>query len=188
MDVLVVGSAYRDDLNALTGSLADHPTDLTLWGVDPETNQTTATVYTVLETGGGQIVPMAVGQSLQLDEGVQLKVLWTGERGAVLWLTWENFSALLPTGKVEEHWLAVPEAPDVVLLPDDLDAEDFPLGQLTVWQPAVILLPLAESDLPLRGEHPVLSLLTGYPIFDTYEHGWLRVSSDGEKLWVNGEY
>ena len=188
LDVLVAGSAYRDDLNALTGSLIDHPVDLALWGVDPETNQTTATVYTTLEEMGSRIVPLEAGQSLQLDEGIQLDVLWVGERGAVLWLTWDNFSALLPTGKVEEHWLTVPNAPDVVLLPDNLAAEDLPLEQVNAWQPAVILLPLAETDLPLHGDHPLLSLLADYPILDTYTHGWIEVSTDGETLWVNGEY
>ena len=188
MDILVAGSAYRDDLNALTGSLNDHPAELALWGVDPETNQTTATVYTTLEESGSQIVPMEAGQSLQIDEGIQLDVLWTGERGAVLWLTWDNFSALLPTGKVEDHWLTVPEAPDLVLLPDNLDAEELPLDKINAWQPGVILLPLGEADLPLHGEHPLLALLRGYPVLDTYAHGWIRVSTDGVSLWVNGEY
>jgi len=188
LDVLVAGSAYRDDLNALAGSLNDYPAELALWGMDPETNQTTATVYTALEETGSQIVPMKSGQSLQIDEGIQLEVLWTGERGAVLWLSWDNFSALLPTGKVEENWLDVPGAPDVILLPDNLAAEDLPLEQINSWQPAVILLPLAETDLPLHGEHSLLSLLVGYPILNTDEHGWIEVSTDGETLWVNGEY
>ena len=151
--------------------------------MDPETNQTTATVYTTLEESGSRIVPMEAGQSLQIDEGIQLDVLWTGERGAVLWLTWDNFSALLPTGKVEDHWLTVPEAPDLVLLPDNLDAEELPLDKINAWQPGVILLPLGEADLPLHGEHPLLALLRGYPVLDTYAHGWIRVSTDGVSLW-----
>ena len=81
LDGLVIGSAYRDDLNALTGSLADHPAELALWSVDPETNQTTATVFNTLESLGAAITPMQVGQSLWLDESVRLDVLWTGERG-----------------------------------------------------------------------------------------------------------
>jgi competence protein ComEC len=188
LDILVAGSAYRDDLNALTGSLADHPADLALWGVDPETNQTTATVYTALEEAGSQIVPMEAGQSLWIDEGIRLEVLWVGKRGAVFWLSWDNFSALLPTGKVEEQWLAAPGAPDLVLLPDNLAAEDLPLERINGWHPAVILLPLAEADLPLHGEYPLLSALAGYPLLDTYEHGWIEVITDGETLWVNGEY
>lgn len=188
LDGLVAGSAYRDDLNALTGSLNDHPAELALWGVDPEINQTTTTVYILLEDSGSKIIAMEAGQSLQIDKNVQLDVLWTGERGAVLWLHWKNFSALLPTGRVEENWLTVPGAPDMVLLPDSLAVEELPLEQVNIWQPAVLLLPLAETDLPLQGEHPLLSLLAGYPLLNTYEHGWIKVSTDGETLWVNGEY
>jgi hypothetical protein len=188
LDVLVVGSTYRDDLNALTGSLADHPAELALWSVDPETNQTTATVYSTLEAGGATIEPMAPGLVIHLDESVELRMLWTGERGAVLWLSWENFSALLPTGKVEENWLNVPQAPDLVLLPEGLEANDIPLPTVNAWQPAAILLPLAEADLPLHGDHPVISLLEGYPLLTTSDHGWVRVSTDGETLWVNGEH
>ena len=188
LDLLVVGSAYRDDLNALTGSLSSHPVELALWGVDPETNQTTATVYSALEASGSPIEPLAPGQIIHLDEGVELRVLWMGERGAVLWLSWENFSALLPTGKVAENWLNVSEAPDVVLLPDGLEADEIPLPAINAWQPAVLLLPLAEADLPLHGDHPVISLLEGYPLLPTTGYGWVRVNTDGETLWVNGEY
>jgi competence protein ComEC len=188
LDGLVVGSTYRDDLNALTGSLPEHPAELVLWSVEPEANQTTATVYSTLESLGADIRPMAAGQLLLLDEDVRLDVLWTGERGAVLWLTWDNFSALLPTGKVEGHWLTVPATPDVILLPDNLKAEDLPQNLLAAWQPAVLLLPLDEADLPLHGGHPLQACLEDYPLVTTVEHGWIRVSTDGKTLWVNGEY
>jgi hypothetical protein len=51
----------------------------------------------------------------------------------------------------------------------------------------VILIPLEESDLPLLGEHELLSLLAEYPIITTLDHPWVRVSTDGEQLWVNGK-
>ena len=81
----------------------------------------------------------------------------------MLWLTWDNFSALLPTGKVEEHWLTVPAAPDVILLPDNLKSDDLPLNLIATWQPAILVLPLDEADLPLHGVHPLQSLLESYP-------------------------
>ncbi|MDY6874241.1 MAG: ComEC/Rec2 family competence protein, partial [Chloroflexota bacterium] len=49
LDALVVGSAYRDDLNALSGSPAAQRVERTLWGIDPEASQTAATVYAALE-------------------------------------------------------------------------------------------------------------------------------------------
>ncbi len=187
LDALLVGSSYRDDLNALTGTLSVYRPEMVVWGVDPELNQTTATVYELLETDKIPIHLMETGQILTLDGEIQLEVLWSGERGAVFWLEWGDFSALLPTGKVEEHWLNVPYAPSLILLPDSLKAEDLPMELITAWQPSVILLPLPESDLPLHGDHPLVELLSGYPLVDTFSHGWVRVKTDGEQIWVWGE-
>jgi hypothetical protein len=187
LDALVVGSATRDDLNALSGSPAAQSAELALWGIDPEASQTAATVYTALEDAGASIQPLIAGQRLDLDDQVRLDVLWVGERGAVLRLDWGDFSALIPTGKVDDHWLDAADAPDVVLLPDGLKAEDLPLPTLNAWQPAVVLFPLAEADLPLHGEHPLSEALAGYPLADTLAHGWVQVKTDGEQVWVSGE-
>lgn len=188
LDALVVGSPYRDDLNALTGALDRYHPALALWNGDPETNQSTRQVYAKLLGDEVALETMAPGQDLLLEEDLHLQVLWTGERGAVFWLEWGDFSALLPSGKVEAHWLAVPEAPDVVLLPDGVDAESLALDTLTAWGPAVILLPLAEADLPVQGEHPVLAALAEYPLVSTVDRGWIRVNTDGDNLWVTGEH
>lgn len=187
LGVVIVGSASRDDLNALTGTLTRFSPDMVFWGIDPETNQTAESVYTILTEQGINIQPLAAGQSLDLGDGARLDTLWVGERGAVLWLQWHNFSALLPTGKVEDNWLDTPEAPDILLLPDGLDAEDLPLSLVNRWSPVVILLPLDESDLSLQGENDLLEILAGYPVLNTYEYGWVRLTTDGEQVWVSGE-
>jgi len=188
LGAVIVGSAYRDDLNALTGTLTAYKTDIVLWGIDPEANQTTAALYTTLLEQGASVQALMVGQSLDLGDGAHLDMLWVGERGAVLWLEWQNFSALLPTGKVDSSWLEVPKTPDAVLLPDGLAAEDQALTSIKHWSPAVILLPLAESDLPLQRQPEMLSALEGYPVVCTYEHGWVRLTTDGEMLWVTGDH
>lgn len=187
LDVLIVGSSSRDDLNALTGALSKYTPETILWGIDPEANQTTETVYSILTEQDMDIQPLEAGQSLNLDDDAHIDVLWVGDRGAVLWLQWENFSALLPTGKVEDNWYAVPEVPDALLIPDGLKPEDLSLPLMNDWSPAVILLPLAESDLPLEGQHELLELLEDYPVVATYEYGRICLSTDGENLWVNGE-
>ena len=110
LDALLVGSTYRDDLNALTGALDRYHPDLVLWNGDPEVNQTARQVYSQLREGEVTFYAMEAGQTLLIEEGLTVRVLWTGDRGALFWLAWENFSALLPAGKVEEHWLDVSEA------------------------------------------------------------------------------
>ena len=187
LEVVIVGSPARDDLNALTGSLSRVTPNLVLWGIDPEVNQTAKTTYAALLEQETEIRPLTSGQSLTLGRNAHLEVLWVGEKGAVLWLEWQDFSALLPTGKVEENWLDVPYAPDVLLLPDGFAAEDLPLSLVNCWSPEVILLPLAETDLTLGGPHDLLALLTDYPVVSTVDFGEIHLATDGEKLWVSGK-
>ncbi|MDF1520751.1 MAG: ComEC/Rec2 family competence protein [Brevefilum sp.] len=187
IDVLILSTTSRDDNNALTGALKMYSPEIVLWGPAADANQTTAVAYTLLSDKNIPITDLQAGQKLDLGSGIELSVLWVEERGAVLFLTWNNFSAYLPAGKIEKSRFTLPEAPDVILLEDGLKAEDISLGKLTGWSPAVILIPLEDSDLPLLGEHELLSLLANYPIVTTLDHPWVRVSTDGERLWVYGK-
>jgi hypothetical protein len=187
VDAVIVGSTAKEDLLGLTGAIKNIPVQLALWGIGPEVNQTCMTVYATLKEKGTPIHTLQVGQALALEEDLHIDVLWAGDRGAVLWLTWGNFSALIPTGKVEAHWMDVPLPPDVVFLPDGIPPEDLPLEVINRWAPAVIALPLASTDLPLLGEHPTLEFLQAYPVVSNIEHGWVRVSTDGKQAWVHAE-
>jgi competence protein ComEC len=187
LDGLIVGSTARDDLIGLTGAVKNFPIQMVLWGVDPEVNQTCRTVYALLAEQGIACSWMEAGQRLDFGDGLLVDVLWAGERGAVFWLTWGDFRALIPTGQVDGHWLNVPAPPGALLLPDPASAQSLPLEVINRWSPAVILLPLEESELPLSGEHPWLSYLAGYPVLSNLGHGWVRISTDGQGLWVRAE-
>ena len=187
LDVVIVGSSIREDINALTGTLNNFDAGEVLWGVEPNANTATAAIYSLLLHKKVPIKTLGSGQFLNLDQGVNLKVIWAGERGAVLWLEWENFSALLPTGKVEGHWLQVPGAPDALLLPDGISVDDVFLWKVNLWSPSVILMPLEDSDLPLQGENELMVLFKNYPLVNTLDSGWVRLSVEGDLLWVNGE-
>jgi competence protein ComEC len=186
LDAVIIGSTARDHINALSGTLKTTPVEMALWGVNPDANRTVTAVYALLAQKGVSFEPMEAGQVLDTGDGVCLRVLWAGDRGAVLWLEWEKFSAVLPTGKVEDHWLTVPGPPDLVLLPGGLRGAELPLWQINLWNPSVILLPLDVADLPLDGQHELVEMLKGYPVLTTLDHRWVRISTDGELLWVSG--
>jgi len=128
-----------------------------------------------------------VGQAMDLGGGIRLEVIAKYEKGALFWLAWERFGALLPVGKVGRDWLQAPDAPDALLLPDDVSSADFPLSTIPAWSTSVILLPLKASELPLQGAHELVTLLDGYPLLNTLDHGWVRVSTDGSQVWVESE-
>ena len=129
---------------------------------------------------------MQSGQRLDLGDEIELRVLWVGERGSVLWLSWGNFSALLPIGKMDDPRLSLPEDPDVLLINEDMKIDEFPLDQIQAWSPKLILFALEDSDLTLQGEHEIIIFLADYPVLSSVEYQWVQVSTDGEGLWVNG--
>ena len=187
VDWVLAASPAQVDLNGLLGGIRPNLVGAVLWGVDPGASQTSRRVYSQFTEGATLIEQMAPGQALDFGQGLILTVLAQSEKGAVLWLEWGRFSAVLPAGKVADAWLAVPEAPDVVLLPDDISVENFPLEVITAWSPTVILLPLHNSDLPIAREHELVSLLSGYPLMTSLDHGWVQVSTDGKQMWVDAE-
>jgi hypothetical protein len=187
VDWVVAASPAQADLNALLGGIAPDRVERVLWGVDPSTNQTSRGVYLQFQDPSLPIVEMAEGHTLDLGDGILLEVLSLEDKGALLWLAWDNFSALIPAGKVEGAWLKLPGAPDVILLPDDTAVAGLPPSKLNVWAPSAILLPLKDSDRPIQGEQDLIKFLEGYPLLNTLDNGWVKVSTDGSQLWVETE-
>lgn len=187
LDGLILTSTTKEDINALTGSIDKYVPDLVFSTIEPDVNQTTKTIYTMFGDRNVPIRNVRRGQRLDLGSGIEIEILMMSERGSVLWLNWENFSALIPTGKVLITQMTPPFGPDVLLLPDDLEAKDFSMEIINHWSPSVIIFPLAESDLPFQGEHELLVTLQDYPVVSTLDHLWLRISTDGENLWVTGD-
>jgi competence protein ComEC len=186
IDLLIVGSTTQDDLVALSSMVGYTPIERSLWGVEVEANTSTRALFGHFLEDNVPMIPLEVGQCVELGEGIILRTLWTSGKGALMWLEWKNFSALLPTGKIGGEWLAAPSPPDVLLLPDSIAPEDFSLARVNLWSPAVILLPLKEADMPLIGEHELLKMLADYPVVHTLDHDIVQISTDGENLWVSG--
>ncbi len=187
VDWAIVASPALADMNGLLGGISPDRVEAVLWGIDPYANQTSRRTYAQFADGGLPIIEMAVGQSLHLEEDIVLSVLFHSEKGTVFWLEWDHFSAMVPSGKVGESWVALLRPPNVLLLPDDVSSSDFPISKVNAWSPMVILLPLHESDLPLQGEHDLISLLEGYPLMNSLEQGWIKISTDGRHIWVEAE-
>ncbi len=184
LDRVLIGSDARDDLNALTGFLPRYSTDGVLWGVAMDASQSTESLHQMFEEAGISEYNLSLGDVLDLGQSTTLRVIWRGEAGDLLWLDWHNFSALIPTGEVSMLSFPPSLSPDVVVLPDGLPAAELDLTLLNAWSPSVVILPLSESDLPLRGEHPTVSLLAGYPLVTPQDEGEVVVITDGEALWV----
>jgi beta-lactamase superfamily II metal-dependent hydrolase len=110
----------------------------------------------------------------------------------VLLLEWERFRALLPVGLDFESQQALLGEPRPAPLTALLLAESGHAALTTAewiahWRPRVALLSVAAGDPDGLPAAEALAALGGVPLLRTDLNGWLRLSSDGQKLWVEVE-
>jgi hypothetical protein len=65
----------------------------------------------------------------------------------------------------------------------DLDPPEGPQA----WEPQMVMLHVASGDRRARPAQEVLNATQGYPLLRTDQDGWVHLSTDGEKLWVEVE-
>jgi hypothetical protein len=115
------------------------------------------------------------GDTFDLGGGAQLEVLAVGQRGAVLLLTWKEFSALLPTGLDFDSMAPLQSTlteVDVMLLADG--------GYLPLNTPEWIAAASPELFLLTEGDET----FEGYQVLATADHGWITVTTDGDAMWI----
>jgi hypothetical protein len=138
---------------------------------------------------GIEIADAKNGQAIELGDGAELRVLVAGKRGAVLLLEWDRFRAVLPLGASFEDLEALHYGVDIgpvtaLLLADQGYAPANPPEWIDNLRPQVVLLnvePGGRQELPST---ETLAAIEGYTLLRTDENGWIELSTDGERLWV----
>ena len=54
-------------------------------------------------------------------------------------------------------------------------------------RPQLVLLSVAADDRNGRPDRETIDALGGYSLLRTDQHGWIQISTDGEKMWVEVE-
>jgi hypothetical protein len=121
-----------------------------------------------LAQSGVPFLNAQVGQMLDLGGGASLSILAANSQGTALLLTHQQARFLLLSGSEPPSSLSHVSA---ILFQDAILS--FPVRQL---RPQVIVLSINERDR-FAGES-----LQGYPLFRTDQHGWIRLSTDGQVL------
>ena len=107
-------------------------------------------------------------------------------------LEWGGFSVLLPLGMdfesmealMEDHSL---EPVTVLQLADGSYAPVNTREWIERWNPRLVLVSVAAGDALGRPDEVTLQALEGYQLLRTDLNGWIEVSTDGERLWVEVE-
>ena len=138
------------------------------------------------------VIPAQAGQTLDLGNGAVLQVLTSGERGAVLLLEWDHFRALFPLGAndVDLEFLKMGKSVGqvtVLLLADNGYGPLNPPAWISNLRPQLILLSVAADDRDGLPNRETLDTLGGYSLLRTDQNGWIQISTDGQRMWVEVE-
>jgi beta-lactamase superfamily II metal-dependent hydrolase len=113
-------------------------------------------------------------------------------RGALLLLELGNFRALLPVGSDQESMESLlkdrRELPvQVLLLAGGGHTSLNPPAWIERWRPQLSLLSVASGNEESLPPPEAQAALQGVTLLRTDWNGWIEISTDGEKMWVEVE-
>jgi competence protein ComEC len=192
IDYLVVAASGEAQVAALPRTLERFPVRSVLWAGPPAGGYSARQLQKSL---AGQRIPIITaqkGQALDLGEGARLEVLATGLRGAVLLVEWGRFRLLLPVGLDFESMQTLMKDKNqgpvtALLLAEGGYAPLNTAEWIERWHPQAALLSVAAGDPDGLPNPQVLEAVKGYSLLRTDRMGWVRLSTDGEQMWVEVE-
>jgi len=192
LDFLVIASTQENQLKALPSVLDRFPPRTVLWSGDITASNAARQVNLWLSGNGIDTQRAELGSRLDLGEGAFLQVLDVSERGMVLLVEWKTFRALLPIGVKFETYERLKNGREIgpvsaLLLAESGYAPANPPEWLVNLSPAMFILPVAGDDLDGLPSLALVDLLRDQTVLRTDRNGWIRLSTDGDQLWVEVE-
>jgi competence protein ComEC len=189
LDYLVVAGTEDEQVRGLARNVERFPPGQVLWAGPTGGTQAARNLSQALADIQMPIVPAEAGQALDLGQGARLRVLDVSRRGAVLLLEWNKFRMLLPVG-VDFDSLERLQADrslagvSALLLAEGGFAPANPPEWIARLRPGVILLSVAAGDKRNLPDPETLDAIESYTLLRTDQNGWIELSTDGEKMWV----
>jgi competence protein ComEC len=192
LDFLIVGSTDEEDVAALPRVIDRYPPDQVLWSGNRQASFSSGVLNEYLSLRDIPVTEAEPGQTLDLGDGATIKVLASGPRGAILLVEWDKFRALLPVGmsfEALDELRAGAEVGPVSLLSlaDSGYAVSNPPEWINNLNPALVVLSVSAADENGMPDTEVLDLVKDYDLLRTDRNGWIDVSTDGSRMWVNVE-
>lgn len=190
LDYLVVASPLEEQVAGLPPIIERFVPQEVLWAGAPNASRGAVFLRENLTTVNIPITQAEAGQMLDLGQGAVLQVFAVGEEGSVIMIQWNRFRMLLPigVGKSELTGLGRQLGPvSVYLLAGNGRTSANPLEELVALNPQVILLGVDGGNFLGLPEQELLDNLTDYTLLRTDRNGWVKISTDGVKMWAESE-
>jgi len=191
IDWLILAGTTEEQIAGLIGLTERFSVDGVLLA-GPPGEETYAHLLDELTEAGCTPTSAQRGQALALGDGATLEVSGLGGRGAILLLTYGSFRAILapgadpvlPGAMQERGTLGVVTA---ALLADGGYVAVNPPEWLSRLQPMVALISVEAGNERGLPSPETLNALAGTTVLRTDLNGWIELTSDGERLWVEAE-
>ena len=192
LDWLIVAGAKENQLAALPRVIQRYPPENVLWATPASDTSSARYLQQTLAEEQIPIIPAQVGQKFDLGQGAFLEIIGLDDYGASLGLVWNGFRALLPVGLSKgtlDGFLSDPGLAQVpvVLLADRGRDWLNPPEWIEKLQPQLLLLSAAAGDYDGLPTEETLQRLQGFTLLRTDLNGWIHISTDGKKMWVEVE-
>ena len=192
LDWLIVGATDEEDVAALPRVIERYPPDAVLWSGNTQASFSSGVLNEYLAVSDFNVLTAEPEQVLELGDGATLRVLTSGPRGAVLLVEWGNFRTLLPVGMSFEALDELHEGADVgpvsvLSLADAGYAVSNPPEWIANLNPELVLLSVGAADENGMPDSEVLETIKDYQLLRTDQNGWVEITTDGERMWVNVE-
>src|SRR5215216_6642213 len=192
LDWLIVAGTDEEDIAALPRVIDRYPPDAVLWSGNTQGSFSSRVLNEYLSVSDIPVTNAEVEQTLDLGEGATIKVLTAGPRGAILLVEWKNFRTLLPVGMsfeaLDELRSGAEIGPvSVLALADSGYAPSNPPEWIANVNPELVLLSVSAADENGMPDGEVLEAIKDYQLLRTDQNGWVEITSDGQRMWVNVE-
>ncbi len=192
LDWLVIASPANEQIGALPRTLERFPPDNVLWAGPDSPSRGADYLRKAITELEIPFILAESGHTLDLGDGVTLSVLTAGKRGAIILIEWDHFRALIPLGVHEDDFDSLRMGQSispvtVLLLADNGYAPLNPPEWINNLNPQLVLLSVAANNTTGLPDRETIDALGGYSLLRTDQHGWIHVSTDGKRMWVEVE-
>jgi competence protein ComEC len=193
LDYLLVGSVREEHIAALPRIIERYPPAEVLWAGREQASRSIYYLHEGLVERGIPITMAEKEQVLDLGGGARLQVLAAGSRGAVYLLEWDHFRVLLPTGPSYDDFERLSYGREIgqvtaLLLADSGYEPANPPEWIDNLRPQLVLLSVAAGDALDLPSPETMEALQGYSLLRTDLNGWIHLSTDGDRMWVEVEH
>jgi competence protein ComEC len=186
LDLIIIAGQRSEQIGALSGSLERLAPQHIAFGVS-YISDPMESLWDEAESLGITVSNLNAGDYFDLGNSGRLEIAGVGPRGAVIKLVWNKFEALFPSGidfdQMEASNYGYSFGPvDLLVLADSGYAPLNPAQWIANLAPSVVW---STGDEEI--ETDLRDLIGESQLFESSQHGWLQLSTDGEQLWLEVE-